>query len=249
MATLTLGGARSDVLQGGQITFEQLFETFKGSNQGGTATGVTIGITAAATPGGGSGTPVATTPASQQGGSVSLYSYTWVVDPAQAVGDYLVTWSGTVGAQTLTYLLTCTVAAQPSGNPAPGVYATLDAYRDWSGDVITPDQMVSIYLQRASEDIDNALIGAVYSVNGNGMPQDAMVIDAISRACCAQCQFLLADNDITGVKKQYTATNVGGVATTRAPSTLAPQFPLLGPRAAQILHVVGILPSATLIAW
>lgn len=251
MATVTLGNTQSDVVQGGQITFEQLFETFQGSSQPGSASGVTIGIAAATTPGGGSGTPVAPTSSgvTPQGGSQSLYDYTWSVPASTATGDYLVTWTGTVGSQTVTYVQTVTVAAVPAGNPAPGVYATLGAYRAWSGDTITPDLLVSVNLRRASEDIDNALIGAVYAVNGNGMPTDAMVIDAISRAACAQCQYLLADNDPTGVKKQYTSTNVGGVTTTRAKSTVAPQFPLLGPRAAQILHTVGVLPSATLIAW
>lgn len=250
MATLTLGNKQSDAIQGGQITFEQLFESYIGSGQAGIASGVTIGITAASTPGGGSGTPVAAgTPATPQGGSQSLYDYTWQVPATQATGDYLVTWTGTVGTTTLTYTQTVTVAAIPAGNPAPGVYATLDAYRAWSGDAITPDLLVSVTLQRASEDIDNALIGAVYQVNQNGMPVDAMVIDAISRACCAQCAYLLADNDPTGVKHQYTSTNVGGVQAVRAASTVAPQFPLLAPRAAQILHITGVLPSATLIAW
>jgi hypothetical protein len=251
VGTLTLGGARSNVVQGGQITFEQLFESYIGSGQAGIASGVTITIAAATTPGGGSDTPVATTSSGilPQGGSQSLYDYTWSVPASQATGDYLVTWAGTVGSTTLTYTTTVTVAAIATGNPAPGVYATLDAYRAWSGDTITPDLLVSVTLQRASEDIDNALIGAVYAVNGNGMPTDAMVIHAVSRATCAQCQYLLADNDPTLVKKQYTTTNVGGVATTRAASTVAPQFPLLGPRAAQILHIAGVLPSAALIAW
>ena len=71
----------------------------------------------------------------------------------------------------------------------------------------------------------------------------------VSGATCALCQYLLADIDPTGVKHQYTSTIVGGVQAVRVPSTLAPQFPLLGPRAAQILHVSGVLPSAAMIAW
>ena len=47
MAGITLGGAQSDVRQGGQVVLLQIFETFAGSSQGAPASSVTIGITAA----------------------------------------------------------------------------------------------------------------------------------------------------------------------------------------------------------
>ena len=250
MAGITLGGAQSDVRQGGQIVLLQVFETFAGSSQGAAASGVTIGITASPGLSGGVGTPVATTSAGISAlDFAGLNQYTWQVPPNQAPGDYLVTWSGIVGALTLTYTQTVTVAAMQSGAPAPGVYATADQYRAWSGDSATPQQMVITALQRASEDIDSAVIGAVYAVNGNGMPTAPMVIDAFTRACCAQAQYVLADNDVAGLKRQFQSVSTGGVSTTRAAGTTALVFPVLGPRTLSILHTSGVLPSAALIAW
>lgn len=251
MASVILGGAQSDVLQGAQIVLQQLFETYPGSGQGGSASAVTIGITAVSGSAGGSGTPVPTTSSgvTQQAGSQSLWQYTWAVPMTQATGDYAVTWTGTVGGQQVTYTQTVTVAAVATGTPAPGVYASVPQYQAWSGDTITPAALVTVALQRASEDLDTALTGAVYAVNANGMPTDPMLIDVITRACCAQCQFLLADNDHTGVKRQYTSTNVGGVTATRAPGAVMPTLPVLAPRAAQILHTSGVLPAAPLINW
>lgn len=251
MSSLILGNAQSDVRQGGQIALAQQFETFPGSGQPAPASSVTIGIDAATTPGGGSGTPVPTTTAgvTTQGGSAGLYQYTWACPASTPHGDYLVTWTGTVAGTTVTYVQTVTVATEPAGAPAPGVYATVAQYRAWSGDQITPDALVSVRLQRASEDIDNALIAAVYAVNANGMPTDPMVINAFMRACCAQCQFLMADNDDAGVKRQYSSTSMGGVSQSRIPSATGNALPPLAPRAAQILHTAGVLPSASLVNW
>jgi hypothetical protein len=113
----------------------------------------------------------------------------------------------------------------------------------------TPVSRVLVMLRRASEDLDMALVAAVYPVNANGMPTDPMVIGLLMRACCAQCQFLLADNDPSGIKRMYSSTSMGGVSQTRVPSMTGLQMPPLAPRAAQILHVGGVLPSAPLISW
>ena len=248
MTSVILGQEQSDVLQGAQITLIQQFETWPGSGQAAAASGVTVGVTAASTASAGLGTPVATTSAGVTGGPAQ-YQYLWNCAASTAPGDYLVTWTGTVNGTVLTYVYTVTVAAMGSGSPAPGGYATEDQYRAWSGDFYTPQQIVTTMLQRAGEDIDNALVGAVYAVNANGMPTDAMVIGTFARACCAQCQFLLADNDVTGVKRQYSSTSVGGVSTSRVASMTALAMPPLAPRAAQILHAAGVLQSAALISW
>ena len=250
MAGITLGGAQSDVRAGGQIVLQQVFETFAGSSQGTPASSVTIFITAAPGLSGGVGTPVATTSAGISAlDFAGLNQYTWQVTPSTPPGDYLVTWSGIVGSLTLTYVQTVTVAVMQSGTPSPGVYATSDQYRAWSGDASTPAQMVITALQRASEDIDSAIIGAVYAVNGNGMPTAPMVIDAFTRACCAQAQYVLADNDPSGIKRQFQTVTAGGVSTSRAKNATALVFPPLGPRTLSILHTAGVLPSASLIAW
>lgn len=249
MSTVILGNAQSDVLQGAQITLSQLFETYPGSGQGAAASGVTIGITAPTTPGAGAGTPLVPTSAGITALSSSLYQYVWSCPTTQAIGDYLVTWAGTVGAQAISYVYTVTVAAVASGAPAPGVYASVAQYRDWSGDQFTPDAIVSTMLRRASEAMDHYLVGAVYAVNANGMPTDPMLIDVLMRATSAQCQFMIADNDPTGVKRQYSATSMGGVSTSRVASMTAMPFPPLAPQAAAILHTAGVLGSAALINW
>jgi hypothetical protein len=244
-----LGTQQSDVLQGAQITLSQLFETFPGSGQGGTASGVTVGVAAAPAPAGGAGTPVPQTSTGVVPLSVSLYQYVWSVPTGQALGDYTVTWAGTVNGVLQTYLSTVTVAAVGSGTPAPGVYASVSQYRAWSGDQFTPSDLVSTMLMRASEAMDHYLIGAVYRTNGNGMPTDPMLIDVLMRATSAQCQFMLADNDPTGVKRQYSSTSMGGVSTSRVSSMTAMPFPPLAPQAAAILHASGVLGSAALINW
>jgi hypothetical protein len=256
VSSIILGNAQSDVRQGGQIIFSQLFETYPGSGQGDTASGVQIGITAATdpatgapTPGAGSGTPLATTSAGVIALSASQYQYTWTCPPDQAPGDYLVTWSGTVTEGPVTYIQTVTVAVIPTGAPAPGVYATVAQYQAWSGDTVTPASLVSTTLMRASEAMDHYLVGAVYAVNANGMPTDPMVLDTFMRATCAQCAFMLADNDPTGVKRQYQSTAMGGVTLTRAQGAAMLPFPPLAPQGAAILHASGVLGSAALIAW
>lgn len=250
MASLLTGNEQSDVVQGGQVVLYQQFETFVGSGYQAPASDVTIGITAAVgTPGAGSGTPVPIGSDGIQPMGPANFSYTWACALEQTPGDYIVTWSGVVNGGTITYEQAVTVAAIATGTPAPGVYANVAQYQAWSGDTWTPAGRVQVMLQRASEDIDAALVAAVYPVNANGMPTDPMVIDLFTRATSAQCQFLLADNDPAGVKRQYSSTSMGGVSQSRVGSMTGLQMPPLAPRAAQILHVGGVLPSAPLISW
>jgi hypothetical protein len=252
VGSVILGQEQADVLAGGQITLTQLFETYTGSGQAAPAADVTIMIAAPDTPGAGTGTPVPATPSGIISVDGANQSYTWNVPAATATGDYLVTWTGTGGADgstVLTYTQSLTVAAITPGLPAPGQYATPAQYMAWSGDTSTPYQMILTNLQRASEDIDLALIGAVYPVNASGQPTDALVIDVLMRACCAQCQFLVADNDPAGIKRMYTQTNIGGVLATRSPARTALDMPPLCARALSILHVSGVVPSAALINW
>jgi hypothetical protein len=252
VSSVLLGQEQADVLQGGQVVFTQLFETWIGSGQAAPAAGVTIAITAPDTPGAGTGDPLPATSAGLVSVDGANYTYTWIAPAATAPGDYLVTWTGTGGADgatVLTYTQTVTVAAISSGLPAPGQYATPAQYMNWSGDTSTPYQVIMTNLMRASEDLDMALMGAVYTVNGSGQPTDPQVIDVFMRACCAQAQFLIADNDPAGVKRQYSQTNIAGVQATRAKDMQALSLPPLCPRALQILHVSGVVPSAMLIAW
>jgi hypothetical protein len=249
--SVILGARQSDVAQGGSVVLSNMFETTRGSYQGAHVSNVTISVDASTltTPGAGSGTPVPVTSTGITTTDGITFNYTWTAPWLMITGDYLVTWTGTLGAVTEVYQQTVTVSPNFNGAPAPGLYATAGQYRAWSGDQSTPDQVVVVAMQRAAEDIDNAVIGAVYPVNQNGLPTDPFVINAFARAACAQAQYLIADNDPAGMKRQYTSLNVGGISYTRARNMTTYAFPLLCPRAAQILHVAGVLPSAALINW
>lgn len=238
-------GYTVDVLQGGQIALTGRFYTFAGSGVPADVSSLTITIT----PASGSAPVVGPTPVGIVHASTGVYTYVWAVPAALPVGDYTVLWQGTGPSGTVTAGEVVTVTTDPSASPAPGVYATVAAYRAWSHDQATPDATVSMWLQRASEVLDVALVGAVYAIDDNSMPTDPTVIDTFARACCAQVQYEIANNDPALVKDQYTSSNVGGVSLTRAAAATARPLPPLAPRAAAILRVAGVLPAAPLISW
>lgn len=239
-------GYTLDVLQGGQITLTGRFYTYAGSGIPADVSSLTITIT----PASGSVPVIGPTPAGIVHASAGVYTYTWAVPLSTVPGDYTVLWQGTGTSGAAADGQVVTVAADPSGSPSPGVYATVAQYRAWSKDQGTPDAAVSMWLQRASEVMDaTALVGAVYATDDNSMPTDPMVIDCFMRACCAQAQFEIANNDPALVKDQYTSSNVGGVALTRAAAATARSLPPLGPRALAILRTAGVLPAAPLINW
>lgn len=238
-------GYTVDVLQGGQITVPGKFFTFVGSSVPADASGVTVTITSVTT----STTILGPTSVGVTHVSQGVYSYTWVVAAAQATGDYLITWSGTVASTLQSSGVTVTVAAPAVASPAPGVYATVGQYRQVTGDLTTPDQRVAFWLPLASSVLDVALVGAVYSTDANSMPTNPMVIDCFMRACCEQVRYEIANNDPAQVKDQYVSSNVGGVNLTRAAAATARVLPPLAPRAAAVLRVAGVLPNAPLISW
>lgn len=234
-----------DVRQGGQATLQARFQTFMDSDLEQAVSGVTITITPAA----GGATVIGPTSTGVVAIDTATYYYLWNVPATQAAGDYTATWNGTGPGGTLTINQTVTVAAQPSGAPGIGVYATVGQYQEWSGDTLTPPAMVQTFLRRSSEVIDLAMIGAVYETDQDELPTDAGVIDAMMRATCAQCQFEIANNDPALVKQQFVTSSVGGVAVTRNKAATGQSTPPLAPRAAAILRTAGVLEVAPLISW
>lgn len=182
---------------------------------------------------------------------MGLFQYEWHVAANQAPGTYLVTWTGIRQSDnaSVTYTQAVTVAADPESVPQPGLYASVAQYRAWSGDQYTPAQRVQVALQRATEQIDVALVAAVYRTDADGMPLDAMVANAFMRATSAQCQYILAVNDDAGVKREYSSTSVGGVSASRTASMQGLALPPLAPQALAILRVAGVLPAAPLVNW
>lgn len=252
MPTLaTQANASSDVFAGGQILLSVVFETFKNSGQPCEASGVTIGIAQSGAPDSGSGTPVATTSTGVQQPGMGLCQYEWNVPASTAPGTYLVTWTGTRASDStvVTYTQAVTVAPDPESVPLPGLYASVAQFRAWSGDQVTPAQIVQVKLQRASEDMDLALVAAVYRTDADGMPLDAGLANVLVRATSAQVQYLLAVNDDAGVKREYASTSVGGVSAVRTRSSQGGALPRIAPRALEILRVSGVLPASPLVNW
>lgn len=129
------------------------------------------------------------------------------------------------------------------------IYATIANYRAWSLDAITPDDRVTWQLARASEDIDRALIGAVYPVDANGMPTDADDIQTFQDATCAQVAFRQELSDDTGAASRNDSTSIGGISIHRAAGTAALAMPPLGPEALKILHLAGAVGVAGMTNW
>jgi hypothetical protein len=252
MPTLQVySNASSDVFAGGSVTFEVQFETFVNSGVACGASGVTIAVAASGAPDSGSGTPVAATSAGVCEPGTGLFTYAWDVPPGTVPGSYTVTWSGTRASDgtAVTYSQAVNVAADPEAVPLPGVYASAAQYRAWSGDQVTPAQRVSVALQRATEQMDVALVAAVYRTDADGMPLDAGLANVLARATSAQAQYIIAVNDDANVKREYAATSVGGVSASRAARMQGLALPPVAPQALAILRVAGVLPAAPLVNW
>lgn len=252
MPTLApFSNASSDVFPGGILELLVRFEDSVNSGQACAASGVTIGITQSGAADSGTGTPVVTTPAGITELGMGLYRYNWSVPDSQAPGTYLVTWTGVRASDStsVSYVQAATVAANPEAVPLPGVYASVAQYRAWSGDTYTPAQIIQVKLQRATEDIDVALVAAVYRTDADGMPLDPQLANVLVRATSAQVQYLLAQNDDSGIKREYSSTSVGGVSATRVASKAGGALQPVGPRALGILRMAGILPAAPLVNW
>lgn len=129
------------------------------------------------------------------------------------------------------------------------VYATVGNYRTWSQDAITPDARVTWLLARASEDIDRALIGAIYPVDANSMPTDPTDIQTFQDATCAQAAFRQDMSDDTGAASRNDSTSIGGISIHRAAGTAAQAMPPLGPEALKILHLAGAVGVAAMTNW
>ncbi len=233
----------SFVLPGGRITLRATFETWAGSGTGQPVASPQITITPAD---GGAAVAGPVTPAASD---LTSYTYEWFPPAATPPGDYVATWTGTGTSGPLTLTETVTVVPFPATVPAPGVYATYGQYQEWSMDTLTPQTRVAPALRRATEVIDLYLIGAVYTTDGDGMPTQAPVINAIMRATCAQAQFMLANNDPANIKSQYASTSMGGVTQVRTASAQGQVLPPLAPHAAAILQEAGFLGTAPLVNW
>lgn len=128
---------------------------------------------------------------------------------------------------------------------ADAVFATVDQYRTRTGDQSTSDADVELLLVRASADVDELLIGAIFATDDAGMPTDTDLLDVLMRATCAQAEYVAVLDDPTGALGQYQSLTVGGISRTLAGAggkgSSGPER--FGPRTVSILRTAGLLPS------
>ncbi|MFD3911203.1 hypothetical protein [Streptomyces sp. NPDC058603] len=123
------------------------------------------------------------------------------------------------------------------------VYATPEQLATYTG-TPTPEGVERL-LARASEDVDAALLTAVYSVDDDGDPTDPAVADALAAAVCAQVEYQTAmGDDGTGAAGAWDSVSIGPVAlsgrTSGPPSASGVD---LAPRAHRALRTAGLLPG------
>ena len=126
-------------------------------------------------------------------------------------------------------------------------YATVQQLTDALGN--TPPN-ASLLLDRASRDIDDALLCAVYDVDDNGDPTDVKHVTALREATIEQVAYNLEQGNKRGIRHGMqpgvpTGASAGSVDLSRGQSvggsTLA--LPELGDQAWKILRTAGLVPA------
>lgn len=126
------------------------------------------------------------------------------------------------------------------------MYSTVDELTTWLGDY--PPVNASTLLTRASLVIDDALVGAVYAVDVDGMPTDSVVVGALRDAVCAQVAWWMSMTDSgTGSARLRRVTRPGQQldmknAQTATEVLVRQSQSEVAPDATRALAVVGLLP-------
>ncbi|WP_275463371.1 hypothetical protein [Streptomyces noursei] len=123
------------------------------------------------------------------------------------------------------------------------VYATPEQLAAWTGQPAPAD--ADRLLARASEDVDDALLTAVYRTDAAGMPTDRGVEDALADAVCAQVEYHVATGDDgTGAAGRWDSVSIGPVSLSgRQAGPAAAGDVDLAPRAHRALTRAGLLPG------
>lgn len=126
-------------------------------------------------------------------------------------------------------------------------YASGEQLAAYLGTVAPPD--ATRLLARASELVNDHTITAVYATDTDGNPTDAVVVEALRKATCAQVEYWLAGDEEDDVLGPLQGVSTGtmqqqyGAGTNRA----TPMY--LAPRAARHLRAGGLLGAAVRGAW
>lgn len=128
-----------------------------------------------------------------------------------------------------------TLARQP--------YTTPEQLAAWLGTSAPAD--AERLIARAGEDIDSALLTAIYPVDDDGDPTDPDTAAALASATCAQVEYwLAAGDDGTGAAGKWDSVSIGPVSLSgRAASTSGASGVELAPRAARALRRAGLTPG------
>lgn len=123
------------------------------------------------------------------------------------------------------------------------VYATPEQLTAWTGRPAPAD--ADRLLARASEDVDDALVSAVYDTNDAGMPTDPATVQALADATCAQVEYQQATGDDgTGAAGRWDSVSIGPVSLSgRKDGPAAAGDVDLAPRAYRVLRRAGLLPG------
>ncbi|MGW7197224.1 hypothetical protein [Streptomyces chryseus] len=125
----------------------------------------------------------------------------------------------------------------------PRVYATPEQLTAWTGQPAPTD--ADRLLARASEDVDDALLAAIYDTDAQGMPTEPDVVQALADATCAQVEYQQETGDSgTGAAGQWDNVKIGPVALSgRRSSPQSAGSVDLAPRAGRALARAGLLPG------
>ncbi|MEV0115542.1 hypothetical protein AB0H77_20240 [Streptomyces sp. NPDC050844] len=129
------------------------------------------------------------------------------------------------------------------------IYATAEQLVAWTGRTAPCD--VELLLARASQDIDAALLTALYATDEAGFPTDAAVQQALVDATCAQVEYWLAigSDGITSAE-QWDSVSIGPVSLSGhsnvPPTPVVVNGVEIAPRALRILLGAGLLPGEVL---
>jgi len=119
-------------------------------------------------------------------------------------------------------------------------YATTDDFADFIAPTSLPANATRL-LERASDVVDEILIGAVYATDDSGNPVDSAVIAAFKKATLYQAFFAMEVGDETGANDRFQSATQGGVSytlnTNKAPQTLRQSADAIN-----VLRLAGLLP-------
>lgn len=123
------------------------------------------------------------------------------------------------------------------------VYATPEQLQAWTGR--EPPADAARLLARASEDVDSALLTALYDTDAMGMPTDPAVVAALADAACAQVEYQqAAGDDGTGAADRWDSVSLGPASMSGPRQRPAsPGDVDLAPRAHRALRAAGLLPG------